>query len=164
MGSKMSAKLDVSGLKELKGRMKKLQGRSVDWGFLGGTHAGSGLTYASLASILEYGAVNNNGNTIPPRPAFGDFVNNLEASHKQYELAVQKPFSDYVEGKVSTPEKILDTSGQHLTSRHQTKMEFWIVSGSDNTSNAPLTVSLKGFNQPFVDSGELVESVDYRTN
>lgn len=164
MGAKMSAKLETGDLKELKGRMKKLKGRSVDWGFLEGTHQGSGLTNASLASILEYGAVNNNGNEIPPRPAFGDFVNSLEASHKQYELAVQKHYSDYVTGKVQTPERILDVSGEHLTSRHKTKMEFWIVGGSDNTSNAPLTVSLKGFNQPFVDSGELVESVDYRTN
>ncbi len=164
MASKVSYSLDTSGIKDLKKRVQKLNGRSVDWGFLEGTHQGSGLTYASLASILEYGAVNNNGNTIPPRPAFGDFVNSLQASHKQYELAVQKHFGDYVEDKVGSPEKILEVSGEHLTSRHKTRMEFWIVGGSQNTSNAPMTVSLKGFNQPFVDSGELVESVDYRTN
>lgn len=160
--AKVSYKLETKGLDELKKNVKKLDKRSIDWGFLEGTHSGSGLTYASLASILEYGAINNNGNSIPPRPAFGDFVNSLQASPKQYELAVQKHFSDLVTGAVKTPEKILEVSGEHLTSRHKTKMEYWIVGGSSNIRNAPLTVSLKGFNQPFVDSGELVESVDYR--
>jgi hypothetical protein len=164
MASKVSYRLETKGLKELKKNTKKLKGRSVDWGFLSGTHSGSGLTYASLASILEYGAVSNNGNRIPPRPAFGDFVNSLRASNKQYELALQKHFSDLVTGVVKSPENILKVSGEHLTSRHQTKMEFWIMGGSKNTGNAPMTVSAKGFNQPFVDSGELVRSVDYRKN
>lgn len=162
--AKVSYHLETKGLDELKKNVKKLHGKSIDWGFLGGTHQGSGLTYASLASILENGAINNSGNTIPPRPAFGDLVNGLQASTKQLELALQKPFSDLVTGASNNPDEILDTAGGHLTSRHKAKMEFWIVGGSQNTSNAPLTVSLKGFNQPFVDSGELVESVDYRKN
>ncbi len=64
MASKVSYSLDTSGIKDLKKRVQKLNGRSVDWGFLEGTHQGSGLTYASLASILEYGLPGK----IPARP------------------------------------------------------------------------------------------------
>lgn len=158
--AKVSYHLETKGLDDLKKNVKKLHGKSVDWGFLGGTHQGSGLTYASLASILELGIPRK----IPSRPAFGELINSLQASNKQLELVLQKPFSDFVTGNVKTPDRILEAAGTHLTSRHKNKMEYWIVGGSKSNDNADDTIALKGFNQPFVETGELVESVDYRKN
>lgn len=163
MGTKLTAHLDLSGINSLKKKVKALNNRAVEWGFLGGTHTGSGLNFATLASFLEYGGVNNHGYTVPPRPAFGVLINELRASSAAYEMEIGKAFGDYLLGDNASPEVVLKISGEHLVSRHQDTMYNWLSGGTQNTDNSAMTISMKGFNMPFVETGELIQSVSYRT-
>lgn len=159
----LKSELDLSGLTDLKKRLKKLDKKQLEWGFLEGNHSQADMSYAALAGILEWGARSSKGGwAIPPRPAFTNLVNSLESSHKAYELAVQKLYTEFVLGQTKSPDRILKASGEHITSRHENTMEYWIVGGSQYTSNAPLTVELKGFDQPFMDTGELVQNITYK--
>jgi hypothetical protein len=63
---------------------------------------------------------------------------------------------------MSDPYKIFEVSGEHLVDRHGDTMYNWLSSGTMNNDNAETTVGLKGFNMPFVESGELIESISYR--
>jgi len=157
MGTSLKVSLDKSGIKDLRKKLQKLHKRELDWGFFEGFHSKAQMPYAELAAILEYGT-----DSIPPRPAFGSLVNSLEASHIAYEMDVTKPFKDYLERDMSDPYKIFEVSGEHLVDRHGDTMYNWLSSGTMNNDNAETTVGLKGFNMPFVESGELIESISYR--
>ena len=159
----MKSTLDLSGIKKHKSKMKSLESKEVEWGFLEGQHSKADMSYAALAALLEYGSRNPEGGYhIPPRPAFRDLIAKLRTNHKQFELVVQGELSKFIEKPLENPNKLLQLSGQHLVNRYQNNMEFWLVSGSKNTHNAPYTIEMKGFDQPFVETGELIDNVKFK--
>lgn len=161
----LKAKLDTSGIKDLRRRLRKLNGKSIEWGFLEGTHSTADMTYAALAEILEYGTrSNNHGYAIPPRPAFRSLITKLQTSHAAYEAEVGKHYSDFIEGRTKTPYKIFTESGEHVVGRHKDTMYSWVSDGSINQDNSEITIEMKGFNMPFVESSELVQNVTYKIN
>ena len=157
----MKAHLDLSGIKKLKSKLKKLENKEVEWGFLGGQHSTADMTYAALAWLLEEGSRSSEGGyAIPPRPAFKQLISQLRTSHVAYEQEVSNAYRQFLEG--GNHHQILRESGEYLTQRHKDTMTSWLVSGSQNQHNAPLTIELKGFDMPFVESGELVQNVTYQ--
>lgn len=159
----IKVELEMQGLQDLEKRLKALNGKEIECGFLGGEHSQANMPYAALADMLEFGTrANNHGYAIPPRPAFTALINSLQASHLAYELEVDKHYRDFVEGTTTTPHKIISTSGEHITGRHKETMYNWFSSGTQNTTNAQMTIDFKGHGMPFIDTGELIESVSYQ--
>ncbi len=158
----MKSHLDLSGLKSLHKKLSTLESKEVEWGFLEGNHSTAKMPYAELASMLEWGTRGASGYVIPPRPAFTDLTSKLRTSHIRYESVVKHHFANFLENPNESPYKIWNISGEHLKGRYQESMEFWVINGSQNTSNAPFTVEMKGFDQPYVDTGELIQNVQYK--
>ena len=154
----MKTHLDMSGIVELEKKLAALESKQVDWGYVnGGIHSKAGIPYANLAMLLEYGGFN-----IPSRPAFRDSIERLKSNHTAFEFFVQPEVNKYLLSKSQNPHNILKVSGEYLSDRYKGSMEDWVLNGSQNRSNARTTTDLKGFNQPFVETGELISHVDYR--
>jgi len=152
----MKAHLDLSGIKKLKNKLQKLEQTEVEWGFLSGQHSKAEISYASLAWLLEEG-----NNKIPPRPAFKQTVAGLRTSHVAYEAEVKHFYKNFLEGTGSAY-GIAQASGKHVTETHKDTMYNWVIDGVANQHNAPETISLKGFDMPFVETGELIQNVTYK--
>lgn len=158
----VSTKLDMSGLKEIKKKLGNLERDKVEWGFLGGTHSQANIPYASIAWELEFGGKSSDGYIIPPRPAFRESIQELRLSNgfKDY---VRVSFSKYLHGPSSTsPKHFLEDCGEYLKESYRSSMANWHTEGSQNRSNAPWTIKEKGFDQPYVESGELLQNVKFR--
>jgi len=156
-----SVKVDLSGLKKLKTHLKKLEAKEIEWGFLYGTHSKADLSYAALAWMLEEGVRSNFGGwSIPPRPAFKSTISTIKNT-KLFDYEMQKDISNFMYGKV-TANYLLNETGKFATSLHKDTMTSWISSGSQYKHNSPITIEIKGFDMPFVDTGELVQNVKYQ--
>jgi len=154
----MKTHLDMSGIVELEKKLAALESKQVDWGYVnGGVHSKAGIPYASLATMIEFGL----GPGMPPRPAFRDHVERLKSNYLRFESSVKPFLSQYLEDKQSV-HRVLDVAGTHLANRYSESMEYFIINGSENRNNKDSTVAIKGFDQPFVETGELISHVDYR--
>lgn len=153
----MRTHLDMSGIAELEKKLAALESKQVDWGYVnGGIHSKAGIPYANLAMLLEYGGFN-----IPSRPAFRDSIERLKSNHLRFESSVKPFLGQYLIDKKSL-QSVLGIAGTHLSNRYSESMEYWVINGSDNRDNKDSTIAIKGFNQPFVETGELISHVDYR--
>ncbi len=151
-------RVDYSGLVDLEKKLKTLESSSVDFGYVNsGIHSGAGIPYASLAALLEWG-----NDKIPARPAFRDTIERLKAQRKGFEFFVGPVLGQYITSNTSSPKRVYDEAGSYLSDIYKTTMEDWFIHGSKNRRNAQLTIELKGFNKPYVETGELVNHVDYR--
>lgn len=158
----VSTQLDLSGLEAVKKKLKHLEKQEVEWGFLGGTHSDSGLPYAYLAYILEFGGKSSDGYTIPPRPAFRESVQNLRLSDG-FRKHIAASLERYLTNSPSASAKpFLEACGAYLKDSYHDSMVNWHKNGSQYQSNARWTILEKGFDQPYVDSGELVQNVEYQ--
>lgn len=151
-------RIDFSGLEDLEKKLKTLESSSVDFGYVNsGIHSKAGIPYASLAALLEWG-----NDKIPPRPAFRDSIERLKVKHKGFEYFVGPELGRYMMTRTTSPKRVYDETGKYLVDIYRTSMEDWFINGSMNRKNAQLTIELKGFNKPYVETGELVNHVDYR--
>lgn len=158
----VSTKLDMSGLKSVKKKLRNLEKDEVEWGFLGGTHSQANLPYAYIAMLLEFGGKSSDGYTVPPRPAFRESVQNLRLSNG-FENYVTRSLSKYLDnGSSVSTEPFLEACGQYLKESYRSSMANWHTEGSQNRSNAPWTIKEKGFDQPYVESGELLQNVEFK--
>lgn len=156
-----SVKVNKKGLKRVKRQVAKVRQKRVKVGYLGGTHSTANMPYAQLAAILEYGAALDNGAVIPPRPALRQFGFRWDYVYKQQFLNdIRFDFESVLTGK-STADSLMKISGERLKTNYQEIMRTWISGGSQNRHNAGLTIQLKGFDKPFVETGELIANAKY---
>lgn len=156
-----SVSVDLSGLKKLKKDLKKLESQTVEWGFLYGTHSKADMSFAALAWLLEEGSRSNSGGwSIPPRPAFKSTISTIQHS-PSFEHEMSKKVGNYIYGKSSST-YLMNELGDFAVDLHKDTMLSWITSGSQNRHNSPVTISIKGFDKPFTETGELVQNVKYR--
>lgn len=117
------------------------------------------VTLAQLASWLEHGHVNGGigaGTVTPPRPFMrAGFIVYLR-NNKDFANTVARHFTSVALG-TSTWEQVYAQMGPQLVKALQAIMYAW-----NNPSNAPMTQSLKGFNDPLLETGELIAAVDWR--
>ena len=159
----MKSTLDLSGIKKHKSKMKSLESKEVEWGFLEGQHSKADMSYAALAALLEYGTKTPEGKWhIPPRPAFRDLIAQMRTAQAAFVFEMEKHVQGYFEKDNPSAELLLTKTGQYLKSRHQDTMRNWLSSGSQYQDNAEETIDLKGFNMPFVYTGELVDNVKFK--
>lgn len=156
MRTHLDAKVDITGLEELKNRIKNLKMAKIDYGFINGEHSKANMSYATLATILEFGTVD-----IPARPAFSASINKLESGRSSFKIVIKKPLGDYIEGEIKDVDHVLDRTGRFLKGTYQDSMFYWVSEGTVAKNNRPFTQSAKGFNQPFVETEELIDNVEY---
>lgn len=160
MKARLSTTTDYSGLRALKRDFEIVASKTIQEGFLEGHHGPSGMTYAQLALMLEEGTRTSSGAVhIPARPAFKHAYFSLQSSSVFKEYG-QLQFTLFCQGKISAGQ-FLDNLGTFLRDWHKDIMYTWVTSGTTAMNNAPLTIDLKGFNMPFVHTGELTNNVKY---
>ena len=129
--------------------IRKLDGEKVEIGYFEeqGLHS-SGLSYSTLMAIHEFGT-----DEIPKRPVF-----QITAFGKppQKDARVKSAIRNWSKGLLNkdNSKQLLDTIGK----TYQEALVGLFGSTSELTPNADLTISLKGRDEPLVDTGELRET------
>lgn len=110
-----------------------------------GNHPDAGMTNAKLGAILNYGIPGK----IPPRPW-------LIPGYKQGEKRYTKDLKHSIESGLNLPTAMLRI-GSLATGEVQKYMTDLRV-----PPNAPLTIALKGSDNPLIDTGLLRSSITYK--
>lgn len=117
-----------------------------------GTHEKSELTNAALGATLHYGTDNAGRNhkvKIPPRPWLDVGVN---SGKKEYSKLIKKDIKNKKPLSL-----VLDRLGLVAVGKVQEYM-----TNLNSPPNSQVTVSIKGFNNPLIWTGELKNSVSYK--
>jgi hypothetical protein len=124
----------------------KKAGAKLEIGFLEGSTAGdNGESAAEIAAYQEYGTSN-----IPARPFFSTCVNQ---NRKNWTTLL----APALKNAKFDGEKALDIIGNQAKGDLQETMREW-----DTPPNAPSTVKAKGFNDPLIDTGNLLDAVSFK--
>jgi len=144
------AKSDIvdHGFKKLEKQLKKMAKMSVKTGILSdaGSHE-SGKTIAEIAAYNEFGT-----DTIPERPAHRD---TFEKSRPKLKANLAKSVDLVIEGK-ATPDQVLNRIGVWYVGQLKKG-----VIAFDAPPNAPSTIRQKGSDNPLIDTGRTVNSINY---
>lgn len=154
--------MKISGGDAFKKRLQEIQksiekSKSVDIGWDENARYEDGKSIAYVASIQEFGNDENrymntpNGTPapIPPRPFFRSLVVDKKASWGG-EIATKVQESNFDSGKA------LNEVGKMVSEQLKEKIVSF-----DTPPNAALTVKLKGFNDPLIDSGQMRDSIGH---
>lgn len=140
---------------KLMARLQAISGKTdglptVSVGFLkGATYPLTGIGVAEVAGVNEFG---NPANNQPPRPFFRRMVAEKKSTWGNA-VALQLKETDY-----DIP-KTLDRVGQGIKSQLQES-----IRNLTDPPLSPVTVKRKGFAKPLVDTGQMLNSVDYRVD
>lgn len=130
----------------------------VGW-FMGSRHSSSGLPTAQLASWLEYGHRNGGmfeGTVTPPRPF-------MRAGFAVY-LRDNPEFSAFVYSRmmaIASGTKSWDAAFREIAPYMAKALEM-IMRAWNDPRNSQATIALKGFDDPLIETGELVDSIQWR--
>lgn len=157
----MKPQLDLSGIKQLKKHMSKLQSDEINWGYPNETDMhSSGLSQGRLAEILNDGVRNPSGSDkewrIPPRPAL---MASAMSIRKELERSLKDDVKRFYEG--GSTNALYTAVGRFLVQDYQETMTNWIGVGTEARDNADSTIRQKGFNQPFVETGEHIAAATF---
>lgn len=129
--------------------LAKLRSKKVSVGLIdkvGGVGTGS-ITNASKAFFFEFGTANQ-----PPRPA----LRTMSIANRKH---VSKHFRQSIL-KIGIGKETIHTSlrklGQHGVDEFQFYLEVW-----DDPPNAPSTALNKGFDDPGIETYEMIEAVSF---
>lgn len=106
----------------------------------------NGESVAMVAFRNEYGT-----QTIPVRAFFRTTVSNQKNNWVLSTTNLMKIHND--------PEKVMGLMGEHMKGQIVQSINTWT-----DPPNAPLTVKLKGFNKPLVETGLLGRTISYEVN
>ena len=154
--------VDTTGLDKLLKRLQILERKEIRWGFFSGSRYGpenDNMYVATIAKLQEDGGRGATGRVIPPRPFFTTQT-----------LRVITP-SDHVGSKFltllgaavkstmtgGTDASAYSAVGKHLHDSLQEEIIAW-----NTPANAPMTIKLKGFDDPLIHTGLMLESVEYK--
>lgn len=145
------ASLSLKGGEALTRRLKEMadrlgQGGSLRVGFLEGATYPDGTPVALVAAANEFGRPDQNQ---PPRPFFRQMIAEKQGAWPKSLGAVAKA-SDY------DIDQTLGRMGEGIKGQLQASIQKL-----DNPPLAPSTVAAKGFEKPLIDTGHMMNSVDY---
>lgn len=126
--------------------------KAVEAGYLGGTTE-NGVSLPMIAAIQEYGttqAGKNHSVTIPARPFMRATVVEKQGEWPS-ELAKALRDNNLNAGKA------LAAMGEKIATQIEASARNWT-----DPPNAPATIKKKGFNDPLVGAGDLLDKADYR--
>lgn len=148
----------------MRNRLSKGQGMVVEIGwFRGNVHLGKdgvSLPTAQIAKWNEEGHLTGGKYGVhysPPRPFMRTgFIHAIESDQSTRDLFIQLT-QRVAEGHISW-KQAYNTLGARLLLRMQKaiKMDIYV-------SNRPLTIALKGHSTTLIDTGQMLNSIEYRT-
>lgn len=130
---------------------------SIETGWFAGQSYGSdndNLPYATVAQWNNEGHRNDNGSITPPRPFMS-----MGLARALNVGANRDDFKDMIQAVVSgrSVMTVLNKAGTNFERTLRKVMLDW-----DTPRNAPLTIELKGFDDPLVETSELIANVNSR--
>lgn len=150
-------KEDRSGLEKLKKILDPKNSKTLRIGWWGKMHPTAKVPTATVAAWNEEGRVAGSkfgGATIPPRP----FIR-LGFTPKMVSL-VGKGSGQHLESVLNgatTWESFYDNLAKNLKDIMQDTITEW-----DTPPNSPVTIRLKGFNDPLIETGHMRDTVDVK--
>ncbi|WP_050450478.1 hypothetical protein [Bordetella bronchiseptica] len=137
-------------VRRLEDMAKKMgDGGSLRVGFLEGATYPNGTPVALVAAVNEFGRPDRNQ---PPRPFFRTMIAEKQKNWPRALGAVAKN-SDY------DIDKTLGQMGEGIKGQLQESIQQL-----DSPALSPVTVARKGFEKPLVDTGHMMNSVDYEVD
>lgn len=130
----------------------------VGW-FSGSHHSSAEVPMAQLASWLEFGHRNGgmfDGTITPPRPFMRAGFTVYLKNNPEFASLVHANIISVMTGK-KTWTKMYSDIAPEMAKALKMVMESW-----DDPRNGPITISLKGFDNPLIESEELVNSIQWR--
>lgn len=130
---------------------------SIQTGWFEGQNYGAdndSLPYAYVAQWNNEGHRNDNGSVTPPRPFMS-----IGLSGAMTAGANKDDFKNMIEA-VSSGRSILTVAAKAGTNFERTLRK--VMLDWDTPRNAPLTIELKGFDDPLVETSELIANVNSR--
>lgn len=152
----MSIKItvDTSGWDKIKKNLLQANKEHLSVGFFDDAQYGpenDNLPVAMVAMFMEEG----DPVKYPPRPFIRmGFIPRLNS--KEYQSVFKQAIDSVVSGK-STFKSTYNQIGPILKVGLQNEIISW-----NTPPNSPQTVADKGFNDPLIDTGKMLESVDYK--
>ena len=142
---------DKGGMKAAAARMAEALGTkelNVRVGFLEGSHCGrnNDASAPAIAFILEHGAPAAN---IPPRPFFRNMITRRKSGWGKILLTLLR--NNHYDVRKAL-------GGLGMVVGEQLQVE---IIQTNDPPNKPDTIKAKGFNNPLIDSRNLLRSVDY---
>lgn len=130
---------------------------SIETGWFEGQNYGSdndNLPYATVAQWNNEGHRNDNGTVTPPRPFM-----TMGLAAAMAAGANRDDFKDMIQAVASGKSvlTVLNKAGTNFERTLRKVMLDW-----DTPRNAPLTIELKGFDDPLVETSELIANVNSR--
>lgn len=143
---------DTSQWEKMKKNLMKGQHLAAKVGFFDSYYGpeNDNLSVAQVAQWQEEGT-----DKIPMRPFMRYYTMQLEKDEKLVrELA---PFINQIALGTMSWTQLYNKLGIELVTDLKQVIEKWFI-----PMNAPLTVELKGFNDPLIDTGKMLDSVEYQ--
>ena len=129
--------------KDIYKQLKKQNGK-IEVGFFEGEKYPDGKSVAEVAAFNEFG-----GGHTPPRP----FMRTLVQNHRKiWRNILQDELP-----KEDNAHTALATLAEYMVDDLKDYIKIWTY-----PPNAPSTIAKKGFNDPLVDTGRMMNSVDWR--
>jgi len=135
--------------------VKRLRDRSVKIGIIGGNSRYDNSDESEAVTVVDYAIFNEFGtDTIPERPF-------MATTHARYSDQIAK-FTDFmvqrmIDGKISD-----DTLLQNIGLRYQGLIRKTIREAKTWAApNAERTIAEKGSSSPLIDTGRLIQAVNY---
>lgn len=143
-------KLDTKQLDSLIARMEHLNQRKTQVGIFGGkphTSSHDDSTIAGIATVLHYGRLDG---SIAPRPFMLD-----KTDTKVVRQGLSKSVKDIMAG--TSPELALQKLGDQLAKIVKDRAD-----NLTSPANAPSVIAQKGFDNPLVETHEMIDSIEGR--
>ncbi len=150
-------KVDTSVWDKIKKDLLKASAQEVQVGIVEPVHYGSDNDNLAVAQVWQWQEEGLPAKNIPTRPAIrvGFMAPIKKGSYDSYFIeSIQR----IAEGKSTFKQEYIRL-GMVAKVGLKDAVEKW-----DSPRNSPITVALKGFNNPLIDSGLLYDSIDFKVD
>ena len=122
-------------------------GKTLSVGFLDGSTYPDGTSTPLVAAVQEFGSPSRN---IPPRPFFRNMI---ARKHNEWPSAV----AELLKANNYNVTKALMQTGEGIKGQLQQS-----IKDTNTPPLAPATIKRKGFSTPLIDTGHMINSIDYK--
>lgn len=150
-------KVDKSGWEKLKKELLKGVDQEIKVGIVEPINYGSDNDNLSVAQVWQWQEEGLPTQNIPTRPAIRvGFMAPIKKG--SYDKIFVESMQRIAEGKSTFKQEYMKIGVQAKADLKKAVADW------DTPRNAPLTVELKGFDNPLIDSGLLYESIDFKVD
>lgn len=143
---------DTSQWEKMKKNLMKGQHLAAKVGFFD-KYYGPENDNLSVAQVAQWQEEGND--KIPMRPFMRYYIMQLEKDNKL--ISELSPYINQIALGTMSWTQLYNKLGDELVSDLKQVIKEWSV-----PMNAPLTIELKGFNDPLIDTGKMLDSVEYQ--